>query len=95
MDQYENDQYIEERIPGQKLDEVWLECAKKPMSASTKAALEFVYPPEVIDRYMRFPLQRNLKRKKKRKLIKKTFFFYLLKIFRIVVPRKDLHNRKR
>ncbi|EEB16977.1 conserved hypothetical protein [Pediculus humanus corporis] len=50
LDQYENDQYVEERIPGQKLDEVWLECAKKPMSASTKAALEMVYPPEVIDR---------------------------------------------
>ncbi|KAK6630708.1 hypothetical protein RUM44_002877 [Polyplax serrata] len=60
LDQYESDQYVEERMPGQQLDEVWLQCAKKPLSEQTRAALEVMYPPEVINRFFEYLFQERI-----------------------------------
>lgn len=60
LDQYESDQYVEERMPGQQLDEVWLQCAKKPLSEQTRAALEVMYPPEVINRCVVFAARTSI-----------------------------------
>lgn len=50
LDQYEDDEYIEHRVPGQIIDDVWVQYAEKPMKETTRSNLERIYPEEIINR---------------------------------------------
>ncbi|KAL0270485.1 UNVERIFIED_CONTAM: hypothetical protein PYX00_007880 [Menopon gallinae] len=60
LDQYEAEEYIEEKFPPEELDNVWRQCAKRPLKEHVKQALTRVYPPEVVQRFFELLVQERI-----------------------------------